>query len=180
MNYGTVENNVMHPLPNAVRIGNTMVCNPQSADDLVGLIARLNVERERQGLPPYLPIVDTPPQTDDAHYSVPTGWTRDGDTWRRVYEVRPYPPPPPRRWTRLAIKTALAQAGMISQALAYLAQVEIATGYSAAEALQDCDYIEEGYPDATRWAALLDGAAQAIGKTREEIDMFLDGIPQEA
>jgi hypothetical protein len=57
--------------------------------------------------------------------------------------------------------------------------VEIATGYTAWEALTDCDYIEEGYPDATRWAALLDGAAQALGKTRAEIDAFLDAIPAE-
>jgi hypothetical protein len=67
---------------------------------------------------------------------------------------------------------------MLSQALAYLAQVEIATGYSAAEALQDCDYVEEGFPNAERWAALLDGAAAALSKTREEIDAFLDAIPQ--
>jgi hypothetical protein len=100
--------------------------------------------------------------------------------WHKQWTLVDAPPKPPRRWSRLAIKTALAQAGMISQVLAYLAQMEIATGYSAAEALQDCDYIEEGYPDTTRWAALLDGAANALGKTRAEIDAFLDNIQQEA
>ena len=174
MKYGTLENGTMKPAPRAFMLHGAMITNPKAEH-----FAALNVERERQGLPPYLPVVDNPPTTDAANYAVPTGWTRDGETWRRVYDVREYPPPPPRRWTRLAIKTALAQAGMLSQAIAYLAQVEIATGYSAAEALQDCDYIEEGYPDATRWNALLDGAANALGKTRAEIDAFLDAIPQE-
>ena len=125
--------------------------------------------------------------TDGTTYttgSVFLAWDADVSKWHEVpeSEVPKQAPsePPPRRWTRLSIKTALAQAGMLSQALAYLARVEIASGYSAAEALQDCDYIEEGYPDATRWDALLDGAADALGKTRAEIDAFLAQIQQEA
>ena len=90
------------------------------------------------------------------------------------------PRPPPRRWSRLSIKTALAQAGMLAAARAYLAGVEVAPGYTAAEALTDCDYIEEGYPTAERWGAILDGAAQALGRTRADIDAFLDSIPVEA
>lgn len=90
------------------------------------------------------------------------------------------PRPPARRWSRLSIKTALAQSGMLAAARAYLAGVEVAPGYTAAEALTDCDYIEEGYPDAKRWSAILDGAAQALGRTRADIDAFLDSIPVEA
>lgn len=163
-NYGTLIDNQLHPAPRAIRIGGAVVCNPTDA------------QYEAAG---YTRVVDTPPQTDAAHYAVATGWAEQGGEIVRQYEVREYPPPPPRRWTRLAIKTALAQAGMLSQALAYLAQVEIATGYSAAEALQDCDYIEEGYPNAARWDAILDGAANALGKTRDEIDVFLGAIPTE-
>lgn len=118
----------------------------------------------------------TPPE---GKVAVPDSWeVRDGK-WVRTWRYEDAPPPPPRRWSRLSIKTALAQAGLLSQVLAYLAQVEIATGYSAAEALQDCDYIEEGFPTAERWGALLDGAAAALGKTRAEIDAFLDAIPTE-
>lgn len=84
-----------------------------------------------------------------------------------------------RRWTRLSIKTALAQAGMLAAARNFLSSAEIATGYSAWEALTDCDYIEEGFGGQEKWNALLDGAAQALGKTREEIDAFLDSIPPE-
>lgn len=164
MNYGTIIDNTLHPAPRAIRIGASVVCNPTDA------------QYEASG---YKRVVDTPPQTDAAHYAVPTGWAEAGGEIVRQYDVREYPPPPPRRWSRLAIKTALAQAGMLSQALAYLAQVEIATGYSAAEALQDCDFIEEGYGGAEKWNALIDGAATALGKTRAEIDMFLDDIPAE-
>lgn len=125
--------------------------------------------------------------TDGNTYTTGTvylAWNADASAWREIPESeipqRDEREPPPRRWSRLAIKTALAQAGMLSQALAYLAIVEIAPGYSAEAALTDCDYVEEGFPNAERWNALLDGAATALGKTRAEIDAFLDNIPQEA
>ena len=104
---------------------------------------------------------------------------RDGDGYKWVYALVDNPPPPPRRWTRLSIKTALATAGMLDAAKAFLSSTEIATGYMAWEALTDCDYIEEGFGGADAWNALLDGAAQALGKTREEIDAFLADIPTE-
>lgn len=128
----------------------------------------------------YLPVVDEPPPAEEGHYVRPTGYDEGATTIRRVYEQVPLPPAPPRRWSRLSIKTALAQSGMLAAARAYLAGVEVAPGYTAAEALTDCDYIEEGYPDAKRWSAILDGAAQALGRTRADIDAFLDSIPVEA
>lgn len=129
----------------------------------------------------YMPVVDEMPETPPAegwHYE-PRGWEVAEGKVRRVYAEVQDPPPPPRRWTRLALKTALAQAGLLSQALAYLAQVEVADGYSAAAALQDCDYIEEGFGGAEKWNALLDDAASALGKTRALIDAFLDNVPTE-
>lgn len=95
------------------------------------------------------------------------------------YALVDNPLPPPRRWSRLSIKTALATAGMLDAARQFLSSTEIATGYTAWEALTDCDYIEEFYPTAEAWSALLDGAAVALGKTREEIDAFLAAIPTE-
>lgn len=99
--------------------------------------------------------------------------------WHKQWVVVDAPPTPPRRWTRLSIKTALAQAEMLAAARQYLSSIEIATGYSAWEALTDCDYIEEGYPDTEKWEAILNGAAQTFGKTRNEIDAFLAQIPTE-
>ena len=162
--YGTLENNIMTPAPRAIRVGGAVVCNPTPA------------QYEAAG---YKRVVDSPPATDAAHYAVAVGWAEQGGEIVRQYEVRTYPPPPPRRWSRLAIKTALAQAGMLAAARQYLSATEIAQGYTAWEALTDCDYIEEGYGGAEAWGALLDGAAQALGKTRAEIDTFLDGIPAE-
>lgn len=86
--YGTLENGTLHPAPRAFMLNGAMVTNPKAEH-----FAALNVEREKKGLPPYLPIVDEPPTTDAAHYAVATGWTRDGETWRRTYEVVPNPPP---------------------------------------------------------------------------------------
>jgi len=173
--YGTLIDNILRAAPRAFMLHGAMVTNPKSEH-----FAALNEERATHGLPPYLPIVDERPTTDATHYAIATGWTRDGETWRRVYEVRENPSPPPRRWTRLSIKTALANARMLAAARTFLSSSEIATGYTAWEALTDCDYIEEGYPTAERWNALLDGAASALGKTRAEIDAFLAQIPQEA
>ena len=118
----------------------------------------------------------TPPE---GRVAIPDSWEVQDGEWVRTYTYEDAPPPPPRRWSRLSIKTALAQAEMLAAARAYLSAVEIATGYTAWEALTDCDYIEEGFPTAERWGALLDGAAQALGKTRAEIDAFLDAIPTE-
>ena len=129
----------------------------------------------------YLPLspdfpVDPP---EGKHYERTDKIERDGDGCKWVYVLVDNPPPPPRRWTRLSIKTALATAGMLDAARQFLSATEIATGYTAWEALTDCDYIEEGFGGAEKWNALLDGAAQALGKTREEIDAFLANIPTE-
>lgn len=132
----------------------------------------------------YLDVVTSMPSTpapSGYHYE-PAGWEVSDNAVRRVWNIvedPPAPPPPPRRWTRLSIKTALAGRGMIDAARQYLSAVELAPGYPALEAFTDCDYIEEGYPDAEKWEAILNGAAQALGKTREEIDAFLDSVPVE-
>ena len=131
----------------------------------------------------YLPLspgwpVD--PASDGQHWKRTDKIEPNGDDgYKWVYVLVDDPPPPPRRWTRLSIKTALAQAEMLDAARQFLSSTEIATGYTAWEALTDCDYIEEGFGGAEKWNALLDGAAVALGKTREEIDAFLANIPTE-
>jgi hypothetical protein len=153
------------PAPKAVRTAQGIVCNPTA--------------EQSAAIGAYPLAADPAPTPPEGKIAVPDSWEVVDGEWVRTWRWEDAPPPPPRRWSRLSIKTALAQAGLLSQALAYLAQVEIATGYSAAEALTDCDYIEEGFPTAERWSALLDGAATALGKTRAEIDAFLDAIPTE-
>ena len=86
---------------------------------------------------------------------------------------------PPRHWTRLKMKTALAQLGFLGTAKSVLSGIEIAPGYTALEALGDCDYIEEGFPNQKAWSATLDSLAAGLGKTREEIDAFIASVPTE-
>ena len=156
---------------------------PEYAPDVLEINGRkvYNPQAVHYRIAGYLPVVTEMPETPPAegwHYE-PRGWEVAEGKVRRVYAEVQDPPPPPRRTSRLSIKTALAQAEMLDAARQFLSATEIATGYTAWEALTDCDYIEEGYPDAEKWDALLDGAAVALGKTREEIDAFLAQIPTE-
>ena len=131
--------------------------------------------------PPCWPVLANPAPSDAPagyHYEFRSYEFAEG-AFRRTYALVADPPPPPRRWSRLSIETALAQADMLDAADAYLAQVPIVGTLTAARAFSRCDYIEEGYPDETKWNALLDGAASALGKTRAEIDAFLAAIPTE-
>ena len=114
-NYGTIIDNQLKPAPRAFMLHGAMVTNPKAEH-----FAALNEERAKQGLPPYLPVVDERPSTDAAHYVVPTGWTRDGETWRRVYEVRELPPPPPRTFDKYGLVDALMNAGVWDHVEAWL------------------------------------------------------------
>ena len=136
----------------------------------------------------YLPVVEASPSepAPDGYHYEPRGWEvhhaydiADEDCIHRVWEAVANPPPPPRRWSRRSIKTALADAHLLPAAKAFLDSHETNPDYTALEAFTDADYIEESYPDAEKWNALLDGAANALGKTRAEIDAFLDAIPTE-
>ena len=138
-------------------------------------------EHRARETPPKLPIDSTKPEKDGAYFiSTEYGDLVDGRIVRR-YDERPIVAPEQinRRWTRLKIKTALAMAGMIVKAEEYLSGVDIAPNYNAWQALGDCDYVEENWPQKETWNAVLDGAAEAFGKTRAEIDAFLDSIPTE-
>lgn len=129
----------------------------------------------------WLPLMDAAPvdPPDGQHYEHNGEIVRDGDGYKWVYVLVPNPPPPPRRWTRLSIKCALADAHLLPAAQSYLTELLVKPDYPAWAALSDCDYIEEGFGGAEAWNALLDGAALALGKTREEIDAFLAAIPTE-
>lgn len=136
---------------------------------------------EDKALMGYLPLSPDAPidPPEGKHWERTDKIERDDDGYKWVYALVDNPPPPPRRWTRLSIKTALATAGMLDAARAFLLDAEINIGYTAWEALTDCNYVEEGFGGDEAWNALLDGAAVALGKTREEIDAFLANIPTE-
>jgi hypothetical protein len=125
----------------------------------------VNAERAKLGKPPYLPVVDNPPTTDADHYAVATGWVRDGDTWKRVYEVRKYPPAPPRVFSKLKVVAALMQANVWTQVKAYIEQAGLYDLYLAAqEFAEDDEYFTQGK------AAL----QSELGWTDEQVERVLD------
>lgn len=141
----------------------------------------INPTAEHYAAAGYLPIDSTKPEKLGVYF-ISTEYgdlSEDGSHIVRRYDERPIVAPEPinRHWTKLKLKTALATAGWLAQVKAILGGIEIAPGYSAAEAFADCDYIEERWTDAERWDELLDAMAAALGKTREEIDAFLDNVP---
>ena len=129
----------------------------------------------------YLPLFPDWPVNppEGKHYERTDKIERDGDGYKWVYVLADNPPPRPRRWTRLDILTALGESDMFDAAVAYLNSIEVKPHITAWLGLNTANYIEEGYPDTEKWNALLDGAAVALGKTRAEIDAFLDAIPTE-
>ena len=105
------------PAPNAVRTAHGIVCNPNKPEHFV----LVNAERAEKNLPPYLPnVIDEPPQTDSAHYAVPTGYEQDGDAWRRLYEVLEVQPPPPRRFATADVIEQLMVAGVYPHVRAWM------------------------------------------------------------
>jgi hypothetical protein len=133
MNYGTLIDNTLRPAPRAFMLHGAMVTNPKAEH-----FAALNEERAKHGLPPYLSIVDERPSTDATHYAVATGWPLDGETWRRVYEVRAYPPPPPRTFSKYKLVGALMQAQVWPQVKAWIESVPGAYDlYLAAEDISE-------------------------------------------
>lgn len=131
------------------------------------------------GKKPFIEAARAPRSSREGFHFERDGWTEQAKAivpkWKLVADGAP----PPRRWSRLSIKGALADAHMLPVAKAFLSAFEVKPDYTAWEALTDCDYIEEGYGGPEKWNAVLDGAAQALGKTRAEIDAFLDSIPPE-
>lgn len=160
MNYGTLIDNQLHPAPRAFMLHGAMVTNPKAEH-----FAALNEERAKQGLPPYLPIVDEPPTTDAAHYAVPTGWARDGETWRRVYEVRETAPPPPRTFSKYKLVGALMQAEVWPQVKEWLLSKDGA--YDLYLAAED---ISEDEPLLAQGIAAI---KQLLGWTDEQVDAVL-------
>lgn len=165
-NFGKLTDGKLTYAPETLRIGDTFKMCPTAE------------EYAAQG---WIAVYSEKPTDKVGVYYIPDGWEqRDGAIWRKWRE-EPIVAPEPinRRWTRLKIKTELAMAGMIVKAEEYLSGVDIAPNYNAWQALSDCDYVEENWPQKETWNAVLDGAAEAFGKTRAEIDAFLDSIPTE-
>ena len=152
------------PAPCAVRTAQGIVCNPNKPEHFV----LVNAERAEKNLPPYLPnVIDEPPQTDSAHYAVPTGYVQDGDAWRRLYELREVPSPPPKAYDRYKVVTALKAEGVWRDVrAAMLAQDE-----DALDMLYTADDISEDEPLLAQGIAAV---KELLGWTDEQVAAVLD------
>ena len=150
------------PAPKAVRTPHGIVCNPNKPEHFV----LVNAERVEKNLPPYLPnVIDEPPQTDSAHYAVPTGYEQDGDAWRRLYEVREVPPPPPRTFSKYRLVAALMQAEVWPQVKEWIESVPgVYDLYLAAEDISE---------DEPLLAQGIAAVKQLLGWTDEQVEAVL-------
>ena len=57
------------------------------------------------------------------------------------------PPPPPRTFSKIKLKGAIAEAGLLDEFKAMLETVEVKPGYTAAEAFADAVTLDEDHPD---------------------------------
>lgn len=147
--YGTLIDNQLHPAPRAIRIGGAVVCNPTDA------------QYEQAG---YKRVVDTPPQTDAAHYAVPVGWLELYDHIEREYEVRAYPPPPPRTFSKLRIVAALTSAGVWDAVKQLLIERSLYDLFLAAQDFrEDNEYFSQGKT----------ALQTALGWTDEQVEAVL-------
>ena len=151
--------------------------HPDAHPTINGRVVLCPTREQYHGLG-YLPIVNNPPEPPEGYHATASRCVeRDGEIvteWQYEKDV-----PVPRRWTRLKINLALANAGWREQVLQILAGVELAPGYTADKALGDCDYIEEWFPDAAKWESMLNAVAVALGVTRKQVNDFIDSIPTE-
>ena len=80
------------------------------------------------------------------------------------------PPAPPRTFSKYKLKLAIAQAGLLSQFTALLAQVEVAPGYMGDEAFRDASTLDEDHPKFKEGVAAV---KSQFGLTDAEIETIL-------
>ena len=80
------------------------------------------------------------------------------------------PPQPPRTFSKIKIKGAIAEAGLLAEFKAMLEQVEVKPGYTAAEAFADAVTLDEDHPDFKDAVAR---AQRELGIPPEQVEAIL-------
>lgn len=113
------------------------------------------------------------PETQDGYHAEPR-YTYDSEeaptrilqTWEVVQD----PPPPPRVFSKLKMKGAIATAGLLPAFKEMLSGMEVTTGYSALEAFNDAVNLSEAHP---KFADAVAVAKQILPVTDEQIEAIL-------
>jgi len=121
-------------------------------------------------------LENTPaPETQEGYHAEPR-YAYDSDetptrivqTWEAVQDT----PPPPRVFSKLKLKMALAKAGLLQQFLAVLQGVELieGSGYMASDAFADAVNLSEANDG---FKAAVKEAKKALGVTDEQVEAIL-------
>ena len=118
----------------------------------------------------YYPLRETPAPAPAEGCHVEPRYALDGgeivQSWAQVEN----PPPPPRTFSKIKLKGAIAEAGLLDEFKAMLETIEVKPGYTAAEAFADAVTLDEDHPDFKDAVAL---AQRELGIPQELIDRIL-------
>ena len=116
------------------------------------------------------------PETQDGYHAEQRYAYDSDETPTRIvqsWEVVQDAPPPPRVFSKLKLKMALAQAGLLQQFLTVLQGVELVecSGYMASDAFADAVNLSEANDG---FKAAVKAAKNALGVTDEQIEAILE------
>lgn len=113
----------------------------------------------------YKPVTDAPPPREEGHYVRPIGYDEDETAIWRTYEQVPFPPPPPRVFSKLKVVAALTEAGVWPQVKAWIEENGLYDLYLAAqEFAEDNEYFDRG----------LTALKPVVGWTDEQVEAMLE------
>lgn len=119
-------------------------------------------------------LTETPaPETQDGYHAEPR-YAYDSEeaptTIVQSWEVVQDAPPPPRVFSKLKLKGAIATAGLLPAFKEMLSGMEVAPGYTAKEAFDDAVNLSEAHP---KFADAVAVAKQILPVTDEQIEAIL-------
>lgn len=152
--YYTLENGNLKKVGSVIRTAKGYVSNP-IAEDCAAM-----VDADGKPNPAYPRSEESfaPPKCDEGYHAVPDGYDLKDGKWVRKWRIEKLPPPPPRIFSKLKIKIAIARLGKLAELEAYLATIEIAPNYTALAAWNDAQNLSENF----------DGFADIFAKIKAE------------
>lgn len=152
--------------PRAMRIGNSIVCNPTPAQYEAAGYKRV--------------LQDDPPQAEEGRYVRPTGYDEDEKTIWRTYEQAPLPPAPPRTFSKFALEGKLFEEGLMASVDAIIDSQVITNSFGQTMPLRrryDTALVfREDHPD---FARVLSAIKQALGVSDEKAEEILAASTEE-
>lgn len=144
--------------------------NPPRSAVIDGSFACGTLPRDYLATLGWYPLVETPSPAPDEGCHVEPRYAVDGGEIVQSWAQIENPPSPPRTFSKIKLKGAIAEAGLLDEFKAMLETVEVKPGYTAAEAFADAVTLDENHPDFKDAVAL---AQRELGIPQELIDRIL-------